>query len=87
MPHSPCTRPSPSSLASSVLLWWQTSADTAIMHDQDFNPEMDRQAEDRCHRVGQVRTLHPSSSSSLAVRAVLDVLRLEPKSCLKTLPE
>ena len=23
------------------------------MHDLDFNPENDRQAEDRCHRIGQ----------------------------------
>lgn len=31
------------------------AADTVIMHDLDFNPENDRQAEDRCHRIGQVR--------------------------------
>eukprot|EP01035_Chromulina_nebulosa_P021866 gene21866-28307_t len=30
-----------------------TAADTVIMHDLDFNPENDRQAEDRCHRIGQ----------------------------------
>lgn len=28
-------------------------ADTVIIHDMDFNPQMDRQAEDRCHRIGQ----------------------------------
>ena len=27
-----------------------TSADTCIMHDLDFNPFNDLQAEDRCHR-------------------------------------
>mmetsp|Transcript_38519 Transcript_38519/g.39201 ORF Transcript_38519/g.39201 Transcript_38519/m.39201 type:complete len:216 (+) Transcript_38519:511-1158(+) len=32
-----------------------TSADTVILHDVDFNPESDRQAEDRCHRIGQTR--------------------------------
>jgi len=32
-----------------------TSADTVILHDIDFNPFNDRQAEDRCHRVGQTR--------------------------------
>jgi len=30
-----------------------TSADTCIIHDCDFNPTMDQQAEDRCHRIGQ----------------------------------
>ena len=32
-----------------------TSADTVIMHDLDFNPENDRQAEDRVHRIGQTK--------------------------------
>jgi len=30
-----------------------TAADTCIMHDMDFNPFNDLQAEDRCHRIGQ----------------------------------
>ena len=30
-----------------------TAADTCIMHDIDFNPSNDLQAEDRCHRIGQ----------------------------------
>jgi SWI/SNF-related matrix-associated actin-dependent regulator 1 of chromatin subfamily A len=30
-----------------------TSADTCIIHDADFNPFNDLQAEDRCHRIGQ----------------------------------
>ncbi|KAL0920289.1 hypothetical protein M5K25_009414 [Dendrobium thyrsiflorum] len=30
-------------------------ADTVIIHDMDFNPQMDRQAEDRCHRIGQAK--------------------------------
>ncbi|CAL1684871.1 unnamed protein product [Lasius platythorax] len=30
-----------------------TAADTVIIHDIDFNPYNDKQAEDRCHRVGQ----------------------------------
>ncbi|KAL3926939.1 MAG: hypothetical protein SGBAC_013278 [Bacillariaceae sp.] len=30
-----------------------TSADTCIIHDLDFNPFNDLQAEDRCHRIGQ----------------------------------
>eukprot|EP00884_Botryococcus_braunii_P000672 jgi/Botrbrau1/10605/Bobra.0358s0024.1 len=32
-----------------------TGADTVILHDVDFNPQVDRQAEDRCHRLGQAR--------------------------------
>ena len=35
-----------------------TSADTVILHDLDFNPQADRQAEDRCHRIGQQRPVH-----------------------------
>ncbi|EDV25032.1 uncharacterized protein TRIADDRAFT_25151 [Trichoplax adhaerens] len=30
-----------------------TSANVVILHDIDFNPHNDKQAEDRCHRVGQ----------------------------------
>lgn len=32
-------------------------ADTVIIHDMDFNPQMDRQAEDRCHRIGQTKAV------------------------------
>ena len=32
-----------------------TAANTVILHDLDFNPHNDKQAEDRCHRVGQTR--------------------------------
>jgi len=32
-----------------------TAANTVILHDLDFNPYNDKQAEDRCHRVGQTR--------------------------------
>ena len=32
-----------------------TSADVCILHDLDFNPFNDLQAEDRCHRIGQKR--------------------------------
>ena len=51
-----------------------TGADTVILHDVDFNPQVDRQAEDRCHRLGQTRPVtvirlasrSPSCSSSPA---------------------
>ena len=32
-----------------------TAANRVILHDLDFNPHNDKQAEDRCHRVGQTR--------------------------------
>eukprot|EP00262_Sarcandra_glabra_P002084 TRINITY_DN1233_c1_g1_i2.p1 TRINITY_DN1233_c1_g1~~TRINITY_DN1233_c1_g1_i2.p1 ORF type:complete len:740 (+),score=133.64 TRINITY_DN1233_c1_g1_i2:255-2474(+) len=32
-------------------------ADTVVIHDMDFNPQMDRQAEDRCHRIGQTKAV------------------------------
>lgn len=32
-----------------------TGADTVILYDLDFNPQIDRQAEDRCHRLGQTK--------------------------------
>lgn len=31
-----------------------TAADTAILFDSDWNPHMDAQAQDRCHRIGQL---------------------------------
>jgi len=32
-----------------------TAANVVILHDIDFNPYNDKQAEDRCHRIGQKR--------------------------------
>uniref|UniRef100_A0A7S2DGK2 Helicase C-terminal domain-containing protein n=1 Tax=Octactis speculum TaxID=3111310 RepID=A0A7S2DGK2_9STRA len=32
-----------------------TAANVVILHDLDFNPELDRQAEDRCYRIGQTK--------------------------------
>ncbi|CAJ0941547.1 unnamed protein product, partial [Mesorhabditis belari] len=32
-----------------------TGADTVIFYDSDWNPTMDAQAQDRCHRIGQTR--------------------------------
>lgn len=33
-------------------------ADTVIFYDSDWNPAMDQQAQDRCHRIGQTREVH-----------------------------
>ena len=35
-----------------------TGADSIIFYDTDWNPAMDKQAQDRCHRIGQTRTVH-----------------------------
>uniref|UniRef100_A0A182PM08 Helicase n=1 Tax=Anopheles epiroticus TaxID=199890 RepID=A0A182PM08_9DIPT len=34
------------------------AADSVIFYDMDFNPQMDFQAEDRAHRIGQTRKVH-----------------------------
>lgn len=34
------------------------SANHVIMYDIDYNPQNDRQAEDRCHRIGQTKDVH-----------------------------
>ncbi|KAJ7569569.1 hypothetical protein O6H91_01G084300 [Diphasiastrum complanatum] len=33
-------------------------ADTVIFYDSDWNPAMDQQAQDRCHRIGQTREVN-----------------------------
>jgi helicase SWR1 len=35
-----------------------TGADTVIFYDSDWNPSMDKQCQDRCHRIGQTRDVH-----------------------------
>eukprot|EP00186_Timspurckia_oligopyrenoides_P004169 CAMPEP_0182444864 /NCGR_PEP_ID=MMETSP1172-20130603/3175_1 /TAXON_ID=708627 /ORGANISM="Timspurckia oligopyrenoides, Strain CCMP3278" /LENGTH=725 /DNA_ID=CAMNT_0024640511 /DNA_START=35 /DNA_END=2212 /DNA_ORIENTATION=+ len=35
-----------------------TSSDTVIFFDSDFNPQVDLQAMDRCHRIGQRKPVH-----------------------------
>ncbi|KAK7307542.1 hypothetical protein VNO77_40710 [Canavalia gladiata] len=48
-----------------------TAADTCILYDSDWNPQMDLQAMDRCHRIGQTRPVHVyrlSTAQSVEVR-------------------
>lgn len=60
-----------------------TSADTAIIYDSDWNPHMDMQAMDRCHRIGQTRPVHVyrlATSNSVECRMLkvaADKLKLE----------
>lgn len=35
-----------------------TAADSVVFYDTDWNPAMDKQAQDRCHRIGQTKTVH-----------------------------
>jgi len=35
-----------------------TAADTVIIYDSDFNPQMDLQAMDRAHRIGQKKMVN-----------------------------
>jgi E1A-binding protein p400 len=35
-----------------------TGADTVVFYDSDWNPAMDQQAQDRCHRIGQTREVN-----------------------------
>lgn len=52
-----------------------TGADTVILHDVDFNPQIDKQAEDRCHRLGQTRavTVHRLVTRGTVDRNILDI--------------
>lgn len=34
------------------------TADTVIMYDNDWNPQVDLQAEDRAHRIGQKKQVY-----------------------------
>ncbi|KAJ8401611.1 hypothetical protein AAFF_G00379280 [Aldrovandia affinis] len=60
-----------------------TSANVVIVHDIDCNPYNDKQAEDRCHRVGQTRTVQviklisKDSIEDLMLRVGHKKLRLE----------
>lgn len=35
-----------------------TGADCVVFYDTDWNPSMDKQAQDRSHRIGQTKTVH-----------------------------
>ncbi|XP_066500643.1 SWI/SNF-related matrix-associated actin-dependent regulator of chromatin subfamily A containing DEAD/H box 1A isoform X2 [Hoplias malabaricus] len=60
-----------------------TSANTVILHDIDCNPFNDKQAEDRCHRMGQTRTVQviklvsKDSIEACMLRAGQEKLKLE----------
>ena len=79
-----------------------TAADTVIIHDCDFNPAADRQAMDRCHRIGQTRpvslppprgqpqvSLHPThgDTARLSIPSLLLQVRVIKLSASQTVDE
>ncbi|XP_052088062.1 SWI/SNF-related matrix-associated actin-dependent regulator of chromatin subfamily A containing DEAD/H box 1A-like isoform X5 [Mytilus californianus] len=60
-----------------------TAASTVILHDIDFNPYNDKQAEDRCHRVGQtrevsiIRLISKDTVEEAMLRCAQEKLKLE----------
>ncbi|CAI6353834.1 unnamed protein product [Macrosiphum euphorbiae] len=46
-----------------------TAADTVIIFDSDWNPQCDLQAQDRCHRIGQVK---PVAVYRLCTKSTVD---------------
>ncbi|EFA85905.1 SNF2-related domain-containing protein [Heterostelium album PN500] len=61
------------------------TADTVIIFDSDWNPQMDLQAQDRCHRVGQVnrvnvfRLISASTIEERILERATDKLDLDAK--------
>ena len=41
------------------------AADTVVMLDSDYNPQVDLQAQARCHRIGQLREVKGDYCSSI----------------------
>jgi SNF2 family DNA or RNA helicase len=56
-------------------------ADTVIFYDSDWNPAMDLQAQDRCHRIGQTRpvTIYRLVSAGTVEAAILRKARERKK--------
>jgi ATP-dependent DNA helicase len=51
-----------------------TGADTVIIYDSDWNPQIDLQAQDRCHRIGQkkkVRVVRLITTKSIEKKVLL----------------
>ena len=67
-------------------------ADTVIFYDSDWNPAMDAQAQDRCHRIGQTRevniyrlvsesTIEENIVQKADQKRVLDFLAIQSGAC------
>ena len=57
------------------------SANYVIIHDIDYNPHNDKQAEDRCHRIGQTKTvkIYKLISKDSVEEKVLDIAEFKIK--------
>uniref|UniRef100_A0A0K0G120 E1A-binding protein p400 (inferred by orthology to a human protein) n=1 Tax=Strongyloides venezuelensis TaxID=75913 RepID=A0A0K0G120_STRVS len=58
-----------------------TGADTVIFYDSDWNPTMDAQAQDRCHRIGQTKdvTIYRLISEYTIEEAILERATMKRK--------
>ncbi|EAN80025.1 SNF2 DNA repair protein, putative [Trypanosoma brucei brucei TREU927] len=58
-----------------------TGADTVIFYDSDWNPTMDLQAQDRCHRIGQTKpvTIYRLISEHTVEESILQKARERKK--------
>jgi superfamily II DNA or RNA helicase len=58
-----------------------TGADTVVFYDSDWNPTMDLQAQDRCHRIGQTRpvTIYRLISEHTVEESILQKARERKK--------
>ena len=58
-----------------------TAADTVIFYDVAFNPQVDRQAEDRCHRFGQEKpvTIYKMITSNTVDQHMLSMANRKAK--------
>jgi len=58
-----------------------TAADTVIIYDSDWNPQMDLQAQDRCHRIGQTKPVivYRLVSSGSAEKRILEKANAKKK--------
>ncbi|KAL5580003.1 hypothetical protein UlMin_012445 [Ulmus minor] len=66
-----------------------TAADTCILYDSDWNPQMDLKAMDRCHRIGQTKPVHVYSFATAQSGRILKIafskLKLEHEDILALL--
>ncbi|ORX52165.1 hypothetical protein BCR36DRAFT_286675 [Piromyces finnis] len=58
-----------------------TASDTVIIFDSDWNPQMDLQAQDRCHRIGQTKPVivYRLVSSGSAEKKILEKANAKKK--------
>ncbi|RXH76840.1 hypothetical protein DVH24_019728 [Malus domestica] len=57
--------------------------DTVVIHDMDFNPQIDRQAEDHCHRIGQVKpvTIYRLVTKGTVDENVYEIAKSSARCC------